>query len=204
MTTSRTGTSVPVVRISRHRSRACGELLAAVDEQQVGVGGLEQRAALGGQDLDLVAEQGEAGQHLGRRLEGAGQQQQGAHGGPSSVRADDGRISRMSDASGAESRDAETVTVRYWAAARAAAGTAEDTFAVDGRVTLAEVVRRVLEPPPRDRLARTVGVCSVLVGDRPVAVAGPRRRRGRARPRGRVAAALRRRAEARRPRMPMR
>ena len=28
-----------------------GEVLAAVDEQQVGVGGLEQRAALGGQDL---------------------------------------------------------------------------------------------------------------------------------------------------------
>ena len=36
-----------------------GEVLAAVDEQQVGVGGLEQRAALGGQDLDLVAEQRE-------------------------------------------------------------------------------------------------------------------------------------------------
>ncbi len=57
-----------------------GEVLAAVDEDQVGVGGLEQRAALGGQDLDLVAEQGEAGQHLGRRLEGAGEQQQRAHG----------------------------------------------------------------------------------------------------------------------------
>ena len=60
---------------------AClGELAAAVDHQQVVVGGLEERAALGGQDLDLVAEQGEAGQHLGRGLERFGQQEHGAHG----------------------------------------------------------------------------------------------------------------------------
>jgi len=62
----------------------------------------------------------------------------------------------------------ETVTVRYWAGARAAAGTAEDTFEVDADLTLAELVRRVLERHPDDRMARTVGVCSVLVGDRPV------------------------------------
>ena len=79
MTTSSTGTSAPVVRIRRHRSRACGELLAAVDEDQVDLGGLEQGAALGGEDLDLVAEQREPGQHLGGGLEGAGQQQQLAH-----------------------------------------------------------------------------------------------------------------------------
>ena len=58
-----------------------GEVLAAVDEQQVGLRGLEQRAALGGQDLHVVAEQGEAGQHLGRGLQGAGQKQERAHGG---------------------------------------------------------------------------------------------------------------------------
>ena len=56
-----------------------GELLAAVDEDEVGVGGVEQGAALGGQDLDLVAEQGQPGQHLGGGLERVGQQQQGAH-----------------------------------------------------------------------------------------------------------------------------
>jgi molybdopterin converting factor small subunit len=67
---------------------------------------------------------------------------------------------------GDESR--ETVTVRYWAGARAAAGTAEDVFAVDGDLTLAEVVRLVLERHRDDRMARTVAVCSVLVGDRPV------------------------------------
>ena len=60
------------------------------------------------------------------------------------------------------------VTVRYWAGARAAAGVAEDVLPVDGPVTLAEVVRRVLEARPGDRMARVVGVCSVLVGDRPV------------------------------------
>ena len=62
----------------------------------------------------------------------------------------------------------ETVTVRYWAGARAAAGTAEDVFAVAGDVSLADLVARVLERHPDDRMARTVAVCSVLVGDRPV------------------------------------
>ena len=62
----------------------------------------------------------------------------------------------------------ETVTVRYWAGARAAAGTAEDAFDVAGDITLAELVARVLVRHPDDRMARTVAVCSVLVGDRPV------------------------------------
>ena len=64
--------------------------------------------------------------------------------------------------------EGETVTVRYWAGARAAAGTAEDVFAVEGDVSLADLVVRVLERHPDDRMARTVAVCSVLVGDRPV------------------------------------
>jgi molybdopterin synthase sulfur carrier subunit len=70
------------------------------------------------------------------------------------------------DAGRDESR--ETVTVRYWAGARAAAGTAEDTFDVEGEVTLTDLVARVLERHPDDRMARTVAACSVLVGDRPV------------------------------------
>ena len=71
---------------------------------------------------------------------------------------------------GVDGRDGsrETVTVRYWAGARAAAGTAEDAFDVDGDVFLADLVARVLERHPDDRMARTVAVCSVLVGDRPV------------------------------------
>jgi len=63
------------------------------------------------------------------------------------------------------------VTVRYWAGARAAAGTSEDVFEVDGPVTLADVVRRVLEAHPG--AAAVVGVCSVLVGDQPVGAREP-------------------------------
>ena len=73
----------------------------------------------------------------------------------------------MSDGS-ARVQGHETVTVRYWAGARAAAGTAEDAFEVDADLSLADLVGRVLERHPGDRMARTVAVCSVLVGDRPV------------------------------------
>ena len=69
----------------------------------------------------------------------------------------------------APSRKVETtVTARYWAGARAAAGVAEDVFEVTGPITLAEVVRRVLIAHPGPDVARTIGVCSVLLGDRPV------------------------------------
>ena len=71
-------------------------------------------------------------------------------------------------ATDARDESRETVTVRYWAGARAAAGTAEDDFAVDGAMTLADLVSLVLERHPGDRMARTVAVCSVLLGDRPV------------------------------------
>ncbi|MFC7361163.1 MoaD/ThiS family protein [Nocardioides astragali] len=73
----------------------------------------------------------------------------------------------MSAGAGSD-RSRETVLVRYWAGARAAAGTAEDTFDVDGDLSLSALVTRVLERHPDERMARTVAVCSVLVGDRPV------------------------------------
>jgi len=66
-------------------------------------------------------------------------------------------------------RDVETViTARYWAGARSAAGVGEDVFEVSGPVTLAEVVSLVLTAHPGPDVARTIGVCSVLLGDRPV------------------------------------
>ncbi len=70
-------------------------------------------------------------------------------------------------------RTVETVTVRYWAGARAAAGTAQDVFGVGESTTLADVVRRVLEAHPEAQMAKVVGVCSVLVGDRPVGTRAP-------------------------------
>jgi len=67
-----------------------------------------------------------------------------------------------------------SVTVRYWAAARAAAGVEADVLPVDDGTTLADVLAAVRElHTDRPRLADLVAVCSVLVGDRPVGSAEP-------------------------------
>jgi molybdopterin converting factor small subunit len=65
------------------------------------------------------------------------------------------------------------ISVRYWAGAKAAAGTAGDTLEVEAAITLAEVVTRVLALQPGSRLPDVLAVCSTLVGDRPVASADP-------------------------------
>lgn len=65
------------------------------------------------------------------------------------------------------------VHVHYWAAAKAAAGVASDDLTVDGAVTLAEVVRRVLALHPGSRLPEVLATCSALVGDRPVGASDP-------------------------------
>ena len=82
----------------------------------------------------------------------------------------------MSHTSDAERSRETAITVRYWAGARAAAGTAEDVLEADpaaGELTLADVVARVLELHPGEQMARTVGVCSVLLGDQPVRTQDP-------------------------------
>lgn len=56
----------------------------------------------------------------------------------------------------------ETVTVRYWAGARAAAGVDEEVLA--GVTTVGELVGRLLVTRPG--LAPVLPVCSVLVGGR--------------------------------------
>jgi sulfur-carrier protein len=66
------------------------------------------------------------------------------------------------------SGEVETVTLRYWAAAKAAAGVAEDVVPVAGPVMLAELLERAVALHPDSRLHAVLGVCSVLVGDRPV------------------------------------
>ena len=61
------------------------------------------------------------------------------------------------------------VTVRYWAAARAAAGVVEDRIDTDVPLSLAEVLERTLAlHPEADGLGRVIAACSVLVGDTPV------------------------------------
>lgn len=66
------------------------------------------------------------------------------------------------------------VTVRYWAAARAAAGVDSDLVPVAEGTTLADVLTAVRAlHTDRPRLADVVAVCSVLVGDRPVGSRDP-------------------------------
>ncbi len=71
------------------------------------------------------------------------------------------------------STDRETnvgyVTLRYWASAKAAAGTDTDALEVAGPVTLAELVSRAREAHSDSaRFAEVISCCSLMVGDRPV------------------------------------
>ena len=67
------------------------------------------------------------------------------------------------------------ITLRYWAAARAAAGVAEELVDVAGPVTLAALVDGAVARygGPGGRFAAVVATCSVLLGDRPVATEDP-------------------------------
>jgi len=63
-----------------------------------------------------------------------------------------------------------SVTVRYWAAARSAAGVREEVAAgVTVGDVLAEVRRRHAD---NDRFARVLAVCALLLGDRPLGSVG--------------------------------
>jgi len=68
----------------------------------------------------------------------------------------------------------ETVLVRYWAAARSAAGVDHESVPVAGPATLAEVLDAVrARHSDRPRFGDVLTVCSVLVGDRPVGERDP-------------------------------
>ncbi len=64
--------------------------------------------------------------------------------------------------------ETNVIRVRYWAAAKAAAGTAEDLLHVTGPQTLADVRREAVALHPDTRLEQVLRACSVLVGDEPV------------------------------------
>jgi sulfur-carrier protein len=68
---------------------------------------------------------------------------------------------------------AGVIAVNYWAGARAASGVPSDVLAVGGPISLAVVLARVIALHPEGQLERVLGICSVLVGDRPVSVADP-------------------------------
>jgi sulfur-carrier protein len=88
----------------------------------------------------------------------------------------EGEEYRVVSLSRSETADRETaaVRVRYWASARAAAGTDGEDVVVDGPLTLAELVDRVVANHPGSRLPQVLEACSVLLGDRPVASSDPR------------------------------
>lgn len=80
----------------------------------------------------------------------------------------------MSDPAGRTVSGVGHVTVRYWAAARAAAGVDAEPVPVDEGATLADVLDEVRSRHgARSRLAEVLAVCSVLVGDRPVGSRAP-------------------------------
>ena len=66
------------------------------------------------------------------------------------------------------------VTLRYWASARAAAGTDTDALEVSGPVSLAELVERARAAhADSTRFSDVLSCCSVMVGDRPVTTGDP-------------------------------
>src|SRR5690349_20259863 len=71
----------------------------------------------------------------------------------------------------AEPQGGDGVTVRYWAAARAAAGRAEDTVRGASVADVLDAVRAVHGDNPR--FAQVLAVSSLLVGDRPLGARDP-------------------------------
>ena len=67
----------------------------------------------------------------------------------------------------------DVILVRYWAAARAAAGTAEERVGVSEPISLADLRSEVVRRHPGTRFADVVRTCSVLLGDRPVSSEDP-------------------------------
>jgi molybdopterin synthase sulfur carrier subunit len=69
--------------------------------------------------------------------------------------------------------ETQVIQVRYWAAARTAAGCDAEEIPVTGPMSLADVLAEAVRRHPGTRLADVLGVCSVLLGDRPVATEDP-------------------------------
>jgi molybdopterin converting factor small subunit len=69
--------------------------------------------------------------------------------------------------------ETHVITVRYWAAARTAAGCDTEEIPVTGPMTLLDVLTEAVRRHPGTRLADVLSICSVLLGDRPVATEDP-------------------------------
>jgi molybdopterin synthase sulfur carrier subunit len=69
--------------------------------------------------------------------------------------------------------ETNVIRVRYWAAAKAAAGTDSDDVLVTGPTTLAELRAAAAALHPGTRLSEVLAACSTLVGEQPVGLADP-------------------------------
>ena len=69
--------------------------------------------------------------------------------------------------------ETNVIRVRYWAAAKAAAGTDSDDVPVNGPTSLAELRAAAAALHPGTRLAEVLSACSTLVGEQPVGRADP-------------------------------
>jgi len=69
--------------------------------------------------------------------------------------------------------ETNVIRVRYWAAAKAAAGTDSDDVPVNGPVTLIDLRAAAVALHPGTRLAEVLAACSTLVGEQPVGRADP-------------------------------
>lgn len=68
----------------------------------------------------------------------------------------------------------DVVTVRFWAAARAAAGAPDERIEVPGPVSVGDLLERVLARHGHDpALQKVLGVCSVMVAGRQLRTADP-------------------------------
>ncbi len=74
---------------------------------------------------------------------------------------------------GSQSGETGVIRVHYWAAAKSAAGVAGDELAVEGPISLTEVLRRAVALHPGTRLPDVLQTCSALLGDRPVSAEDP-------------------------------
>ena len=66
------------------------------------------------------------------------------------------------------------VVLRYWAAARHAAGTDADAVEVTGPTTLSDLLAQARRTHDTRRFSDVLSCCSVMVGDRPVTTDDPR------------------------------
>ncbi|MDN5743996.1 MAG: MoaD/ThiS family protein [Nocardioidaceae bacterium] len=67
----------------------------------------------------------------------------------------------------------DNITVRYWAAARSAAGIADEEISTNAPLSLSALCAEVSRRHPDTRLPEVLKICSFLIGDRPVGTSDP-------------------------------